>query len=119
MFKSIIRSALCLRHQPLAAYHNCFANTFAIRSNATHRPKAMETERVPVSVAEPPLKDQLVEHNGKIFTTVREGKAHILVPPHARTSVDPQAKARAGEHIYYRHHIIQFSKQTNEQSYSR
>lgn len=52
---------------------------------------------VPITAA--PLTDQLVEHNGKVFTNVREGRAYILVPPNARTAVDPQQKkTKAGEH---------------------
>lgn len=64
--------------------------------------KKMDTEQEPpVPVTASPKKDQRVEHDGKIFTTVQEGKAYILVPPNARTSVDPQAKSKAGEHVLY------------------
>lgn len=41
-----------------------------------------------------PAAGQLVEHNGATYTTVREGHAYILVPPDARTQVDPTAKVK-------------------------
>lgn len=52
------------------------------------------------SIAADPKAGQEVEHGGKTYTTVREGKAYILVPPNAQTLVDPQAKPKAGEHIF-------------------
>jgi len=33
---------------------------------------------------------QTVQHDGKTFTTIREGLAHILVPENARTELDPK-----------------------------
>ena len=63
----------------------------------------MESDQLPVQITAAPVNGQLVEHNGKIFNTIREGNAYILVPPNARTSLDPQAKgkAKAGEHVSY------------------
>lgn len=46
-----------------------------------------------------PKAGQSIEHEGRTYTTVREGRAFILVPPNAQTSVDPQAKPKAGEHV--------------------
>ena len=60
----------------------------------------MSSDEVPVQIAAAPKKDQLVEYNDKTFKTVQEGKAFILVPPKARTSVDPQAKVKAKTGIY-------------------
>lgn len=60
---------------------------------------AKDASSLPVPLTAEPATGQLVEHEGKIYTTVKEGKAYILVPPNARTSVDPQAKSKAGEHI--------------------
>ena len=60
----------------------------------------MATQQDPVPITAGPLKGQLVEHDGKVLTTIREGKAYILVPPNARTAVDPKAKSKAGEHVY-------------------
>lgn len=62
--------------------------------------RTMATQNA-VPISAPPAAGQLVEQEGKIFDTVREGRAYILVPPNTRTSVDPQAKAKAGEHIHY------------------
>lgn len=39
-----------------------------------------------------PAVDQLVEHDGKSYSTVKEGLAYILVPPNARTEQDPKSK---------------------------
>ena len=55
----------------------------------------------PVAITAAPVAKQLVEHEGKTYTTVKEGLAYILVPPNARTSVDPQAKSKAGERFHY------------------
>ena len=56
------------------------------------------TSPVPIDAA--PAVGQLVEHDGKVFETLKEGSACILVPPNTRTYVDPQAKAKAGEHLH-------------------
>lgn len=49
----------------------------------------------PVQITSAPARGQIVQHEGKTYTTIQEGKAYILVPPNARTSVDPQAKSKA------------------------
>ena len=56
---------------------------------------AQTQSAVPISAK--PAARQLVEHDGRIYETIREGQAYILVPPNTRTSVDPQAKAKTGE----------------------
>ncbi|KAK8179391.1 S-adenosyl-L-methionine-dependent methyltransferase [Phyllosticta citribraziliensis] len=48
------------------------------------------------SLSDPPKAGQHIQHEGKEYTTVREGLAHILVPPNAATSTDPK-KANKGE----------------------
>ncbi|KAK8220676.1 N2,N2-dimethylguanosine tRNA methyltransferase-like protein [Phyllosticta capitalensis] len=50
----------------------------------------------PASLCDPPKAGQYVQHEGKEYTTVREGLAHILIPPNAATSTDPK-KAAKGE----------------------
>ncbi|KAF2487956.1 S-adenosyl-L-methionine-dependent methyltransferase [Neohortaea acidophila] len=57
----------------------------------------MEGDDAPASITAAPLRDQLVQYDGKILKTVQEGKAYILVPPNARTSLDPQANAKADD----------------------
>ncbi|KAF2767609.1 N2,N2-dimethylguanosine tRNA methyltransferase [Teratosphaeria nubilosa] len=54
---------------------------------------AESEQAVPISA--PPTAGQLVEHDGKRYTTIREGQAHILIPPNTRTTVDPK-KSKAG-----------------------
>ena len=49
----------------------------------------MATQPAPVQITATPAAGQSVEHNGKIFTTIKEGSAYILVPPNSPTSVDP------------------------------
>ncbi|KAG9555209.1 N2,N2-dimethylguanosine tRNA methyltransferase, partial [Aureobasidium melanogenum] len=39
-----------------------------------------------------PAVDQLIEHDGKSYSTIKEGLAYILVPPNARTEQDPKSK---------------------------
>lgn len=62
----------------------------------------MEQEETTVQITAEPKRSQLVEHEGQVYKTIQEGKAFILVPPGARTSVDPQAKAKgkAGQHAH-------------------
>ncbi|KAL1311259.1 hypothetical protein AAFC00_001448 [Neodothiora populina] len=50
----------------------------------------MSTNSSPVSIRESPAEGQSVEHDGTVYTTIREGGAFILVPPNARTSQDPK-----------------------------
>ncbi|KAK5169642.1 RNA methyltransferase tRNA(m5U54)methyltransferase [Saxophila tyrrhenica] len=72
----------------------------------------MTTEDQPVAIAAEPKAGQTVEHDGKVYTTVREGKAFILVPPKARTSVDPKSKAGDGsqaQDVFY-NPIQQFNR---------
>ncbi len=66
-----------------------------LQADSSHLVRNMSSEAVPLSSS--PAAGQLVEHEGKIFTTIKEGGAYILVPPNVRTAVDPQAKAKAGE----------------------
>ena len=68
-------------------------------------------ERDPVPITAAPGRDQLVAHNGKTYATVKEGNAYILVPPNARTSVNPNAKAKAEEEqkVFY-NPIQQFNR---------
>lgn len=54
-----------------------------------------EQESVPLTAA--PAADQLVEHEGKVYTTIREGQAYILVPPKARTELNPRVAKEASE----------------------
>ena len=56
----------------------------------THRLwSTMASEPYPVQITSVPAAGQLVNHDGKVFKTVKEGSAYILVPPNAQTSVDP------------------------------
>ncbi|KAF2167791.1 hypothetical protein M409DRAFT_65888 [Zasmidium cellare ATCC 36951] len=55
--------------------------------------------RTGVPITSPPLAGQSIEHEGKTYETVREGHAYILIPPNTQKSVDPRAKAKAGEHL--------------------
>lgn len=63
----------------------------ALRENAN----MADQESVPLSTA--PAVDQLVQHNGKTYRTIREGQAYILVPPKARTELDPRIAKEATE----------------------
>ncbi|KAK3114816.1 RNA methyltransferase tRNA(m5U54)methyltransferase [Teratosphaeriaceae sp. CCFEE 6253] len=54
----------------------------------------MSTEKASPLTATPAV-GQLVEHENKIYETIREGRAYILIPPNTRTSVDPKLKTKA------------------------
>lgn len=65
----------------------------------------------PVSLSASPAAGQLVEHDGKAYTTVREGLAYILTPPNAQTSVDPKASntKQVSQNVFY-NPIQQFNR---------
>lgn len=44
-----------------------------------------------MSLSDPPVDGQLVEHAGKKYKTVREGRGYILIPPDAPLETDPKA----------------------------
>ena len=67
---------------------------------------ATDENDAPVAITAAPRAEQLVEHAGQVLTTVREGNAYILVPRNARTAVDPQARAKAGELISHKRLIL-------------
>ncbi|KAK0363525.1 RNA methyltransferase tRNA(m5U54)methyltransferase [Friedmanniomyces endolithicus] len=46
------------------------------------------------TLGDPPATGQLIAHEGKVYETIREGRAYILIPPHTRTSVDPSSKTK-------------------------
>lgn len=48
-------------------------------------------------ITDEPKHDQLVRHEGKEYRTIREGRAYILVPPRARTELDPKANGEGNE----------------------
>lgn len=68
-----------------------------------------EQTAVPLTAA--PAADQLVEHEGKTYRTIREGQAYILVPPKARTELDPRVAKEATENqkVFY-NPIQQFNR---------
>ncbi|KAF2761051.1 N2,N2-dimethylguanosine tRNA methyltransferase [Pseudovirgaria hyperparasitica] len=53
-------------------------------------------DKAPVSLSTPPAAGQLVEHAGITYTTVKEGHAHILVPP--ESIVPTQASKNQKKH---------------------
>ncbi|RMZ04290.1 hypothetical protein D0860_06455 [Hortaea werneckii] len=57
----------------------------------------MSTTDGPSPLSANPTEGQLIQHGGKTYETIREGKAFILSPPNTRKSVDPQAQSKGGE----------------------
>lgn len=109
--KLVIRSAYT--QYRIGTFHlpsHVIYNTIATRRFA---PKAMAEDVAPVQITAAPAAGQSVEHEGKIFTTIKEGSAYILVPPNARTSVDPQnARPQDGseaQNVFY-NPIQQFNR---------
>lgn len=49
----------------------------------------------PVSINSTPAAEQLIEHHGKTYETIREGQAYILIPPNTQKHVNPQAKDKS------------------------
>lgn len=59
-----------------------------------------------VPLSAPPAVDQLVEHDGTTYTTIREGLAYILIPPNTQTVTDPKAKTKAGKLRTPQHQLL-------------
>jgi tRNA (guanine26-N2/guanine27-N2)-dimethyltransferase len=68
-------------------------------------------EQDPVPLTAAPAADQLVEHDGRTYRTIREGQAYILVPPKARTELDPRIAKETTENqkVFY-NPIQQFNR---------
>ncbi|KAF1348641.1 S-adenosyl-L-methionine-dependent methyltransferase [Delphinella strobiligena] len=54
----------------------------------------MSDSSAPKGIDSPPAPGQLIEHNGITYTTIKEGLAHILVPPNARTEQDTKGSKK-------------------------
>lgn len=75
--------------------HRCTGRTLLERSARRHN--STMTEKIPVKLEDEPKEGQLVTHQDKTFRTIREGRAFILVPPEARTELDPKATGPGNE----------------------
>ena len=62
-----------------------------------------------VTIEDLPIAGQNVLHDGKHFTTVKEGLAHILVPVNSPQSVDPQTVESKTQSVFY-NPIQQFNR---------
>lgn len=66
------------------------------------RYRAMATDTQPAPLSVQPAEGQIIQHDGKTYETIREGKAYILSPPNTRTAVDPRAQSKGGEQQTFR-----------------
>ncbi|KAJ9645975.1 RNA methyltransferase tRNA(m5U54)methyltransferase [Coniosporium tulheliwenetii] len=75
-------------------------------------PLASENEK-PASITDLPWPGQTILHNGTEYTTIKEGLAHILIPPNAALSTDPrtfkQQPAEQTQQVFY-NPIQQFNR---------
>jgi tRNA (guanine26-N2/guanine27-N2)-dimethyltransferase len=65
---------------------------YSIRALLQRRLISTTHTRMSATIDSQPAVDQLIEHDGKSYSTVKEGLAYILVPPNARTEQDPKSK---------------------------
>ena len=109
MLKTLPRIAIYISKSKQQLFTSCVrACHTASRLNA-QRPfnyDMASESAAPVSITTERAEGQQIDHKGKIFKSVKEGKAYILVSPNARTSMDPQAKSKAGEHVYYSQNLL-------------
>lgn len=49
-----------------------------------------------VSLSASPAEGQVIAHDGKTYTTVREGLAYILIPVDSSSTVDPKLNGKTG-----------------------
>ncbi|KAK0938104.1 RNA methyltransferase tRNA(m5U54)methyltransferase [Friedmanniomyces endolithicus] len=47
------------------------------------------------TLGDAPATGQLVLHEGKVYETIREGRAYILIPPGTQRAVDPSSKTKS------------------------
>lgn len=73
-------------------------------------PRSLETSKLenvnksnPASISDPPLADQRILHDGKTYTTIKEGLAYVLIPPDAPLSQDPSLSKGEGpaQSVFY------------------
>ncbi|QDS75356.1 hypothetical protein FKW77_002229 [Venturia effusa] len=57
----------------------------------------------PASISDPPSANQTILHNGKTYTTIKEGLAYVLIPPDAPLSQDPSLSKGEGpaQSVFY------------------
>jgi len=61
--------------------------------------EAQFSQKKTASLLDAAKEGQIVQHDGKTFTTIREGLAHILVPENARTELDPRRAKDADDTV--------------------
>jgi tRNA (guanine26-N2/guanine27-N2)-dimethyltransferase len=66
----------------------------SIRALLQRRLFSTTQTKMSATIDSQPAVDQLIEHDGKSYSTVKEGLAYILVPPNARTEQDPKSKKK-------------------------
>ncbi|TID25169.1 TRM-domain-containing protein [Venturia nashicola] len=57
----------------------------------------------PASISDPPSANQRILHDGKVYTTIKEGLAYVLIPPDAPLSQDPSLSKGEGpaQSVFY------------------
>lgn len=93
--RSLLLSRILAQNSQLAYSQTHNGRLFTKSAALRHGASMAEQEAVPLTAA--PAADQLVEHNGRTYRTIREGQAYILVPPKARTELDPRIAKEATE----------------------
>lgn len=72
------------------------------RSQKAEKPESAALSS-PVSISEPPSANQKILHDGKTYTTIKEGLAYVLIPPDAPLSQDPSLSKGEGpaQSVFY------------------
>lgn len=96
---------LTWRAQAACVYKAAITGSISIHRGTRHHPNHLfyRTIMAAVPMLASPAANQFVEHEGKVYDTVREGRAYILIPPNTRTAVDPKAKANTSERFLLGH----------------
>jgi tRNA (guanine26-N2/guanine27-N2)-dimethyltransferase len=92
--RSLLLSRTPAQYLQFAQFQTYSEKSFA---SSAFRQGTNMAEQDPVPLTAAPAADQLVQHDGKTYRTIREGQAYILVPPKARTELDPRIAKEATE----------------------
>lgn len=72
------------------------------RSQESQNPEN-SAQSTPASISDPPSANQKILHDGKTYTTIKEGLAYVLIPPDAPLSQDPSLAKGEGpaQSVFY------------------
>lgn len=84
------------------SHYSTMKNPAPARSQEAQKPED-SAQSNPASISDPPSANQKILHDGKTYTTIKEGLAYVLIPPDAPLSQDPSLSKGEGpaQSVFY------------------